>query len=162
MMVVTMTMYSHQLISLKLSPWSQTGRKPKRLHGRNTSKNKLRAPGTNSHEKRYDELWYDISSLIAYKYTSTHVHRRSMCDAIADTQVREPAVVSHALKTIRRGVSAVGKRAAGSPPNVSLITPENLLAGTCLRYDTSDRGALGAEELRQVKPNADRIYYKLP
>lgn len=74
-------------------------------------------------------------------------------NVVADTQVREPTVVSHVLETIRRGVSAVGQRAAGSPSSVSLISPENLLAGTCLRYDTSDRGALGMEELRQVRPN---------
>lgn len=69
---------------------------------------------------------------------------------IADTQVREPPGVRHALDTIRRGVSAMGHRAQGTGSSVSLISPENLLAGTCLRYDTSDRGALGAEELRQV------------
>ena len=73
---------------------------------------------------------------------------------VADTQVREPAVVSHVLETIRRGVSAVGQRATGSTSSISLISPENLLAGTCLRYDTSDRGALGMEELRQVRPKA--------
>lgn len=64
--------------------------------------------------------------------------------------MREPAVVSHALETIRRGVSALGQRASGSASRISLLSPENLLAGTCLRYDTGERGALGAEELRQV------------
>lgn len=64
-----------------------------------------------------------------------------------------PATVQSALKRIRAGVVAACRRAAGSLSSLPPISSRDLLEGTCLRFDTQDSGALGADKLQQVGGN---------
>lgn len=75
------------------------------------------------------------------------------CDAIfsSSRKVLEPRVVAEVVERIRRGSAAARRRADKcNDASVSSITPQDLLMGTCLRFDTHDRGTLEASALRKV------------
>lgn len=95
--------------------------------------------------------WQVVNSLLA-------IPLRQTLQSLVNAQVQEPTLVRCALDRIRVGVIAAGRRAAGSSSSLPPISPQDLLMGTCIRFDTQERNALGASELQQVNYRHGRVY----
>lgn len=58
--------------------------------------------------------------------------------------------MKRAVDSVRAGVIAARRRAAGLTSALPPISPRDVLMGTCLRFDAESKGFLGKEALSQV------------